>query len=149
MAYKDKEKQREASRERQRRYKAKQKALPNLGVTEGVTSLPATLNKIIEDGGSIGLASEILTEVVDGKYNPEYLPGGKYYNGCCYQDEHGNWTVRGGQPVTCKVKADCPEVQAIWDRRTRQGQPDVYGAISAKTQSINPMMVGYVPDAQA
>ena len=32
--YKDEDKQREANRERQRRYKAKQKALPNKGVTD-------------------------------------------------------------------------------------------------------------------
>jgi len=35
--YKDKDKQREANRDRLRRYRAKQKALPNQGVTEGVT----------------------------------------------------------------------------------------------------------------
>ena len=137
MAYKDKEKQREANRLAQAKFKAKgitEKVLPGQGITEPIV-IPEVIPKE--------------PEVIDGKYNPEYLPGGKYYKGCCYQDEHGNWTVRGGQPATCKVKADCPEVQAIWDRRTGQGQPDVYGAISAKTQSINPMMVGYVPEAQA
>ena len=43
MAYKDKVKQREAGRERQRRYKAKQKALLNQGVTQGVTEDGAVL----------------------------------------------------------------------------------------------------------
>ncbi len=33
-------------------------------------------------------------EVIDGKYNPEYLPGGQYYTGCCYQDDDGNWEVK-------------------------------------------------------
>lgn len=37
MAYKDKDRQREVNRERQRRYKARQKALPEQGVTQGVT----------------------------------------------------------------------------------------------------------------
>ena len=43
MAYKDKDKQREAGRERQRRYKAKQKALLSMGVTQGVTEDGAVL----------------------------------------------------------------------------------------------------------
>jgi len=38
--YKDKNKQREVNRERQRRYKAKQKALPEQGVTGGDEALP-------------------------------------------------------------------------------------------------------------
>ena len=45
--YKDKDKQREANRERQRRYKARQKALPEEGVTD--KALPNSEPKTIEE----------------------------------------------------------------------------------------------------
>ena len=35
-------------------------------------------------------------ESVNGKYNREYLPGGKLYVGCCKQDKDGNWLVQRG-----------------------------------------------------
>ncbi|KKK60168.1 hypothetical protein LCGC14_3027060, partial [marine sediment metagenome] len=51
MAYADKDKQREASRERQRRYKARQKALPERGVTFGAGQkiADATVGKPVPD----------------------------------------------------------------------------------------------------
>lgn len=47
VMYKDLDKQREANRERQRRYKAKQKALLNEGVTEGITFVTAEGKSVI------------------------------------------------------------------------------------------------------
>lgn len=67
-------------------------------------------------------------EVVDGKYSREYLPGGKYYEGCCYQDDEGNWHVRSKPTISTGPRADGPEVQAVWDKRNEQGQPAVYYA---------------------
>ena len=56
------------------------------------------------------------------------LPGHPEYQGCCYQDENGDWQVRTKPDTTCPVKATNAQTQAIWDSQHRMGQPTAYSA---------------------
>ena len=133
--YKDKDKQREADKERQRRYRLQRrdsvtmrKGVTKLELMQGVTGKPTATE----------VACGKPPEVIDGKYNREYLPGGRYYVGCCYQDGDGNWHVKHSTQRTSRATTSDAQVKAVWDRRNQQGQPGLYGdwPDRAKTEAI-------------
>lgn len=111
--YQDKEKQRIAVKEATRRYR-QQKVSPK--ALQDVIPKPP--------------------EVVDGKYNRAYLPGGQYYSAAVIKMTMATGTSRAPRSVPAAPGRPIHKSRLIWgDKRNQQGQPGLYGDWPDRTKT--------------
>ena len=153
MAYKDKDKQREANAERQRRCKARQKALPKQGVTEGVTGSCCVDYSSNFTGKLTAFEHEHYkpaNELKSGQYNPVSKPGDSDYVPQCettraFVDNRAKRlsTAKRGKDIKCfedlpPNAQECINKMSIKDGKIDQTLKDNWMASVVSFQRLYP-----------